>query len=190
MITHQRSVAPEEIDPSHIRRVLMERGFREMQSNGSRLRFQRGSVFRTMLAFNPSKWRNDVYVDTESGSFRLDVSTTGQLVLENERTFVDALAAELFDAMLGVENTSDAMVKHNGESALELADSATSRNLKIAAFAFPLSVVGSFAVVSLLLGNILFAAGGFGAVFLMLVAGAMLFGGDSNDGDRPTRHYD
>ena len=183
MITHNKTVPPSKLDGPKLRRALMERGFREVKSDGSKLRFQRGSTLRTIITFSPARWRTDVYIDTESGRVRVDVRTTGQLVTDSEREFIDAFADELF-AELGMAPGPEttAMTQSSGSSAL--ARRATIKNVKLAVVSTIFSALGTFAFFAFALGNTALAAGAFGLGLLILFVWVAT--GRKSD----ERHYD
>ncbi len=168
MLKFEHSLPSRPVDGTRVRRVMLERGFREMKSDGSRLRFQRGSAFAMMFTFSPAKWRMDVSVDTAMGNIQVDVHTTGQIVTKTERAYFDVLFSDISGALTdrkllpGSAPTSELM-----RTSKALEKSAIMINVRLAIGTSVLSGFGTLAVVAFLFGNSVLA-------FVMLTVGVVL----------------
>jgi hypothetical protein len=73
---------------------LLNSGYRSEKLNEN-LTYKRGSIFGSLFSYSPLGWKTWVRVSTENGdvgtkvSLTFDIATTGQMVTENERLFLN-----------------------------------------------------------------------------------------------------
>lgn len=85
--------------PSAVRAFLVTRGFRERNSIGTQLEFQRSSQLATIFALDPARWRIDLSIDTRVRTAQMFVHTDGQIVTPREHRYFEMFFDELLTVM-------------------------------------------------------------------------------------------